>query len=284
MRSPVDRAKWEELCQGLLATPTDPYLRVAVLAAHPDDETIGASVLLARCTDAAFIYLTDGAPQNRKLWSPEFRGSREEYAFLRRTEAERALSLAGKRPQQTHWLGAIDQEAIFSATDLAARLAAILTKMHADVLITHPYEGGHPDHDAAALVARLALRQLIAEANPVLVEMTSYHARAGQCVTGEFLGPSIQSDVPSEEVCIELSPTDRARKQQMFAAYASQRLVLNSFETNYERFRLAPEYDFSRPPHGGKLWYECMGWPITGERWRAIAIECIANFQETACG
>src|SRR5438874_7913226 len=79
MRSPADRAKWEELCQGLLATPTDPYLRVAVLAAHPDDETIGASVLLTRCTDAAFIYLTDGAPQDRKLWSPEFRGSREEY-------------------------------------------------------------------------------------------------------------------------------------------------------------------------------------------------------------
>src|SRR5438067_13833693 len=69
MRSPADRAKWEELCQGLLATPTDPYLRVAVLAAHPDDETIGASALLARSSSAAIIYLTDGAPRDSKLWS-----------------------------------------------------------------------------------------------------------------------------------------------------------------------------------------------------------------------
>jgi N-acetylglucosamine malate deacetylase 2 len=283
MKSPGERVTQEEVLHRLLANPVDPHLKVAVLAAHPDDETIGASVLLARCPDAAVIYLTDGAPKDSKLWCAEFCGSREEYTSLRRNEAERALSFAGLTTQQMHWLGAIDQEAIFSATDLAARLAAILTTTHADVLITHAYEGGHPDHDSASLVARLALEQLIGDGNPVHVEMTSYHARAGQCVTGEFLHTRIQSDVPSEEICVELSAADRVRKRQMFAVYASQRLVLNSFGTDYERFRLAPEYNFSRAPHEGKLWYECMGWPITGERWRALAVECIAHLQETAC-
>jgi len=68
----------------------------------------------------------------------------------------------------------------------------------------------------------------------------------------------------------------------MFSAYASQKLVLGSFGTERERFRRARDYDFSRPPHEGKLWYECMGWPMTGRQWRALAAQCMAR-QEYAC-
>jgi len=57
----------------------------------------------------------------------------------------------------------------------------------------------------------------------------------------------------------------------MFAEYRSQHQVLESFEINRERFRLAPAYDFQKPPHEGKLWYECLGWDMTGERWRTLA-------------
>jgi N-acetylglucosamine malate deacetylase 2 len=275
MRSRADRS-WQELSQTLLANPENASLRIAVLAAHPDDETIGASSLLARFP-AAVIYLTDGAPRDSRLWSPEFRGTRDEYASVRRSEAERALATAGVRSDQVHWLGAVDQAAIFSAGDLARSLAEVLAKLEPDVLITHPYEGGHPDHDAAALVARLSTARLDVKQIPLLAEMTSYHARSCQCITGEFLNGDALRDV-----CIELSPAERERKRKMFAAYASQKLVLSSFGTDRERFREAPQNNFSRPPHDGKLWYECMGWQMTGEQWRAIASQSMAR-QEYAC-
>jgi hypothetical protein len=69
----------------------------------------------------------------------------------------------------------------------------------------------------------------------------------------------------------------------MFDAYASQRLVISAFDTTQERWRKAPEYEFSQPPHAGKLWYEYMSWPMTGENWRALAAETIAAIQERAC-
>jgi N-acetylglucosamine malate deacetylase 2 len=276
MRSRADRS-WQELSQTLLGNPENASLRIAVLAAHPDDETIGASSLLARLPSVAVIYLTDGAPRDSKLWSPDFRGSRDEYSSLRRAEAERALAIAGVNSGQIHWLGAVDQDAILSAADLARSLADVLAKFEPDVLITHPYEGGHPDHDAAALVVRLGTAHLDAEQTPLLIEMTSYHARSCQCISGEFL-----SAEGVREVCIELSSVERGRKRNMFAAYASQKLVLSSFGTDRERFREAPQYNFSRPPHDGKLWYECMGWRMTGEQWRALASQSMAR-QEHAC-
>lgn len=277
MRSRADRS-WQELSHTLFGNPADAPPRVAVLAAHPDDETIGASSLLARFPSSAVIYMTDGAPRDRKLWSPELCGTRDEYAARRRSEAECALEIAGLPAGQIHWLGAIDQEAIFGAKELARRLAEVLAKITPNILITHPYEGGHPDHDSAALIACLATASMDSEQTPLLVEMTSYRARDCQCVTGEFL----DSGGEHEEVCMELSPAERERKRSMFAAYASQRLVLSSFGTDRERFRKAPDYDFSQPPHEGKLWYECMGWPMTGQQWRELASQCMAR-QEYAC-
>jgi LmbE family N-acetylglucosaminyl deacetylase len=277
MRSRADRS-WQAVSQTLLASSQNTSLRIAVLAAHPDDETIGASSLLARFPDTAVIYLTDGAPRDSKLWSPDFRGTREEYASLRRAEAARALSIVGVSPHQIHCLDAVDQEAIFNAGNLARSLTEALATFEPDVLITHPYEGGHPDHDSAALIARLANFQLDQEQTPSLVEMTSYYARDCQCITGQFLEFGGQR----EDVCVELSPNQRERKRKMFSAHASQKLVLSSFGTDRERFRKAPDYDFSRPPHEGKLWFECMGWPMTAEQWRALAARCMAR-QEYAC-
>ena len=69
-----------------------------------------------------------------------------------------------------------------------------------------------------------------------------------------------------------LDPAQLRRKREMLACFASQRATLAPFlELAHERYRLAPSYDFSRPPHGGPLLYERMGFPTSGAAWRAIA-------------
>jgi hypothetical protein len=108
--------------------------------------------------------------------------------------------------------------------------------------------------------------------------MTSYHARDGWCVTGEFLNSN-----PESEIGVELSEIDRQRKRRMMDEYKSQRVVLENFPIVSERLRIAPVYDFSRPPHEGKLWYELMGWPMTGARWREVAAASCTNTQECSC-
>src|SRR5215469_210593 len=193
---------------------------LAVLAAHPDDESIGASLLLARCPNARIIFVTDGAPRDRRLWPETIAGTRGQYAAIRRQEAERALAHAGIPRRQITWLGGVDQEASIALRPL---------RMH---------------------IPRF--------------EMTSYHACNRRLVTGQFLGSN-----PAEEWRLELSAEDKTRKRKMFEEYPSQQAVLKSFGMDCEQFRVAPAYDFHQPPHEGKLWYECLGWPMSGERWRA---------------
>jgi N-acetylglucosamine malate deacetylase 2 len=264
----------------LQASPPDPNLLVLVLAAHPDDETIGASLLLSRVPESSVAFLTDGAPRDTSLWSAGVYGSRDDYARTRKQETIRALHYAGVSAQRMFWLEAVDQEAAFEISRLAERLAKLITEISPAIVVTHAYEGGHPDHDSAAVVARIAIAASLLDhkSRPVLLEMTSYHARGGQCVTGEFLHRG-----SSPEMCFEFSRSDRERKRNMMNAYASQRLVLENFPIDQERLRLAPEYNFSEPPHAGKLWYECMGWPMTAAHWRELATSAIAEAQEHSC-
>jgi N-acetylglucosamine malate deacetylase 2 len=273
----ADRCQnWDQLSRRLQATPSDPSLRIVILAAHPDDETIGASVLLSRFPQSSVAFLTDGAPRDTRLWSASVHGLREDYAETRKQEALNALNCASVSAERIVWLGGIDQEAAFEIGILAEGFAKLIAEVRPQIVITHAYEGGHPDHDSAAVVARITTWSL--ENPPLVLEMTSYHARDGRCLTGEFLN----SD-PRSELSFELLSADRERKRLMMDAYASQRLVLENFSIDYERLRFAPEYNFSEPPHSGKLWYECMGWPMTGARWRELATSALAGLQEHSC-
>jgi N-acetylglucosamine malate deacetylase 2 len=273
----ADRAQsWRRLSRRLQIANSDPSVRILILAAHPDDETIGASLLLSRFPQSLVAFLTDGAPRDTRLWSAGVHGSREDYAEIRRQEAFRALDCLRIPAQNVVWLGGVDQEAAFETGMLVERFAKLISEMRPEIVITHAYEGGHPDHDSAAAVAAIAASSL--ENPPFVMEMTSYHARDGRCVTGEFLDPD-----PRSELRFELLSAYRYRKRQMMSAYASQRLVLENFPIDCERLRLAPEYNFGEPPHPGKLWYECMGWAMTGARWRELATSALAGVQEHSC-
>jgi hypothetical protein len=57
----------------------------------------------------------------------------------------------------------------------------------------------------------------------------------------------------------------------MFECFSSQAKVLRGFDIAVERFRRAPRYDFTRPPHEGPLHYERLGWPLTGAAFRRAA-------------
>ncbi len=69
----------------------------------------------------------------------------------------------------------------------------------------------------------------------------------------------------------------------MMAAFTTQRGLAEHFTFDAERFRLAPAYDFGRPPHAGQLWYEKFPWGATGEQFRDRAVAAAAELV-AACG
>jgi hypothetical protein len=85
--------------------------------------------------------------------------------------------------------------------------------------------------------------------------------------TGSFLPSCGPGSVPGS-IKVWLSGRAADLKRQMLACFTTQRATLAPFQTSYELFRLAPRYDFSRPPHDGTLYYETFDWGVTGEQWR----------------
>jgi len=242
--------------------------RIVVIVAHPDDEVIGVGARLCTWRDVRLVYATNGAPRDMRDAYRVGLSSREAYATLRRAERERALRIAGVDPARVHELGFSDQETARELVDCAARVAVLLRGTRPRVVITHPYEGGHPDHDACAFAVSAAVAMLARDGvpAPTRLEMSSYHVAPNGISTGTFL-PSETALTDDARLPLEL----RDRKRAMFACFGSQRQTLRYFDCAIEPLRIAPRYRFGTPPHDGVLFYENFDWGITGHEWRALA-------------
>jgi len=255
--------------------PFDHRQRALVVVAHPDDETIGAGAQLGRFAAIRILHTTDGAPRTGPDVEAAGCTSARDYAALRHGELRRALALAGITPDRLDSLGFADQDASFHMAALTRLVMHRIEDERPDVVLTHAYEGGHPDHDATAFAVHAACALLGGKA-PLIVEMAGYHG-AGE--SGGGTGGTTYQDFlphPGIPVCtVAFSETGRALKRRMLDAHASQACTLVPFRDDVERFRRAPAYDFTRPPHDGPLNYDRYSWGMTGQRWRALAAEAL---------
>ena len=283
-----------EAILALLAAGETAAERVMIVVAHPDDETIGLGAQLCRFADALLVHLTDGAPRDGNDARKYGFANVAEYAAVREAELEAALRAADTPRLRRLGLGIPDQEAWRDLAGLAWRLAGLLRAEQPAAVFTHAYEGGHPDHDAAAFAIHAACR--LVESPPVIIEMPFYHRRDGCLVTGEFLGPPVTPPtVPrtrgragrgggQRSYLINITGEALRRKARMIGCFATQRWLLEQFDLSAERFRPAPKHDFRVPPHPGELHYETLGWGICGADWRRAAADALDRLGlETSC-
>jgi LmbE family N-acetylglucosaminyl deacetylase len=251
--------------------------RVLVLAAHPDDESIGVGGMLPRlAASVQVVHVTDGAPRHRRQWGRQEFRTWNEYAGQRRAEVLRALDVAGVPAAACRTLGVMDNEVSLNLVGLTHRLRLLVDEVRPAVILTHPYEGGHTDHDAVAFAARAACTLLARDgaAAPALAEFTSYHNAGGERVVNRFLP---WDGAPETEIV--LSADERARKRRMYDCFPSQGAALRDMPVRCERYRPAPAYDFTAAPHAGRLRYERYPLGIRGPEWRRLAADALAQLR-----
>jgi LmbE family N-acetylglucosaminyl deacetylase len=255
--------------------------RALLVVAHPDDEVLGAGIWMHRHGrfDCHILHLTDGSPRDAEDARSAGFETRESYAAARRLELRSALELIGVPGKNCHEAGVVDKEAYLHLGELREVVRSVVDEVEPSIVLTSAYEGGHPDHDAAAFAVAG-----VRERYPGLrvLEFPLYHAGAGgEMATGSFAN----GDSPAE--VLWLTRMERQLKRSMLGCFVSQAHVLRHFRVERELFRRAGDYDFTKPPHPGELLYEQWGWGISGDAWRTKATEALAlddGRVASACG
>jgi LmbE family N-acetylglucosaminyl deacetylase len=212
--------------------------------------------------------VTDGAPADEEYARRKGFESRLHYSRARRREVINALSVIGIPETRIRGMGFMDGEVAWHLTVLCNAMRALFDELRPEIVLTHPYEGGHSDHDSTAFAVHLAAGILAREGleAPIILELTSYHNYKGQRRLFSFLPTG-----PNPIRTIKLDQEAQNTKRQMFEFFESQRALLKSFPIQVERFRQAPRYLFTVPPHEGELDYERLCKRISGAEWRAQA-------------
>lgn len=277
--STADQEVWERSVAGARSSLPPP--RLLVVLAHPDDEVLALGARLERLSQSRVLTLTDGAPTDGSDARHHGFASLAAYREARHAELTAALAYAGLPASVADPFPGLtpvpDQRASWHLEELTLGLLAALGEFAPEAVLTHPYEGGHPDHDACAFAVHTAMRlhRPLAPGSgalagrPLLLEAPFYHNDGnGSLLTSTFLRAH---QFPS--VTLPLSLQEQANKRTRLACFASQAETLGQFQTASESFRIAPAYNFAQAPHEGKLLYECFSWGMTGSYFRRLAAE-----------
>jgi LmbE family N-acetylglucosaminyl deacetylase len=200
---------WTTALRGHRPRPFDPaaHRRVVVVAAHPDDETLGASGCLQALHRAGaqvtVVVATDGEAAYPAL-DPV---ARRDLARARRAELVAALRAQGLGDVPVRWLGLPDSGLAGCGGELRAALEPLLAD--ADAYLA-PWTGDpHPDHRAAGTAA--------AAVAPVTAHGWSYPIWMWAWLTPE--DPAVPWD---RAYLLELDDAALAAKRAGVAAFSSQ--------------------------------------------------------------
>jgi LmbE family N-acetylglucosaminyl deacetylase len=223
--------------------------RILLLIPHPDDEVVGCfkAIGLAGALDAKIFgfYLTTGIPSRDRLWSWQ-RGGYGHRLKRRQKEALLVAKLLGIESVCFNEIPSRKLKSFLKPTRDA--LIHTIRRLGIDLLWVPAYEGAHQDHDTANFLANT-----LTEYAPIW-EFSEYN----------FFNRTVRSQnffsLNGTEKIIALDRLEQRAKRQAIGLYPSERGNLRHISTYQEMFRPLIAYDYTRPPHDEKLFYQRFQW------------------------
>jgi LmbE family N-acetylglucosaminyl deacetylase len=223
--------------------------RILILVAHPDDEVVACASAIARAksngAEVFTLYLTHGCIARDVMW-PWQRAGYDRAVLVRRAEATIVAQLLHITP--IAWAARPARYLWRELPDVMREIEAAVSQCRPDQIWAPAYEGGNPDHDALNAVAFTLKKRLS------VLEFAEYNFYAGKVHSQNFIASDETVRV------ITLTPDERETKWRALRTYASERENLSAISCEQESYRPLASYDYTQPPHPGKLWYARFQW------------------------
>ncbi|MBT3720945.1 PIG-L family deacetylase [archaeon] len=225
----------------LIKNLIDKNKKILIIGAHPDDVefSTGRLMLKRKGENTHVVILTDG----RKGQVNDIEISEKKYAIIRIKESIRALQKLGIKNENRYFLGYRDQELTFQSLAIN-KIKKIIQKIQPDYILVHPYEGAHPDHDAAHVFTYIAAKKAKYSLNNI-IEYSSYNHFGGKYNLQEF--------IPKETREIILNPTkkEQTKWSTIMREFKSQKTLqkIEIPKSKFEKYRKLPNYNYTKLPY-----------------------------------
>ncbi|MFN2475940.1 MAG: PIG-L deacetylase family protein, partial [Chthoniobacterales bacterium] len=219
--------------------------RLLLFAPHPDDESLGAGVLLQKAVAAGaavrVVYVTDGEnnPWPQRALERRWRltaADRSRWGERRRAEALAALQVLGIKSTDAQFTGLPDQhvtETLLHRCDaLSHRFAQIISAWSPTLLLVPSEHDTHPDHSAVSVLTHLATQELAATARDFRLLTYLVHGNRKNFAAGAgMLKQSVHETVQKRQA-IAQHRTQVKFSRRRFMSYASRPELFALSEAN----------------------------------------------------
>lgn len=211
--------------------------RVLVIAAHPDDEVLGAGLTLAKHRaqedSIVVVFTTNGSGGNWRAREIEQRL----LAAIRFSEACSALSVIGIPSESIVNLGFPDGGLHRYVAEATRDIEAILIACDPKVVYVHAIEGGHIDHDFTSFIVQNVCARLGFDSVFEWAEYNKDFPCGSLKSKSQFASdPYVNAFDP---VRSSFSKEEAAIKGEMLSRYASQALAISGYPFEDEILRQA---------------------------------------------
>ena len=216
---------------------------ILFIAPHPDDEIVGAAFIIKKILKKKNVFIffpTNGLISREKMWPWERYGYQRRLK-LRLKEMKRSVKALNIRKFYLQNLPSRTLKDNISKTYI--KIKKIIKSEKIDTIFCPAYEGGHQDHDVSNFICS-RLKKVSS-----IYEYPEYNFSNRKVNSNSFVHNT------KNQKNVYLTANEKKNKAQLLAIYASEKKNLNYLSFTKESYRKIIDYDYSSPPHSGKLFY-----------------------------
>ena len=216
---------------------------VLLIAPHPDDELVGATFIIKKVlfkTNLIIFFPTNGVISKEEMWLWEKKNYKLKLE-QRINEMKRSLKHLGIKKFYVQDIPTRKLKTNINKTFL--KIKEIIKRNRIDTLFCPAFEGGHQDHDVINFICSRFKN------NHSVYEFAEYNFFKNRINCNEFIKET------KNQKTLVLSSNEKKEKKKLLNIYYSEKGNLDYLAFDKETYRKIFNYDYSLPPHPGRLFY-----------------------------